>query len=312
VLIWIFLGRPLAVIFILAGALLLARFLRRWVQGRWYWPVVLTVVLGWLVLPTASALVSREGWSENGMSMGGELTYFLSHGEAGAPTEAAEICGDAEGFDINDPTLRSVTMPVPATPTRHFYLSWYSNIVWAGVGWKDRYCLARYRVTVRPFIYPVPFPVQIFPYPLFAWSEDRKNESYKLLERLPLVRPPAPEGVKVLLPGECWAGRIGTGEKLKFQVEMPDVGQQNELHLHYDCEHPHSLSYHWTRNGQPIDDIVDRKGGKATYQIGLEGPSSRPQGYAIPYQVGVYWGHTPDCWQKNSDERCPEKTGEKP
>ena len=97
-LIWIFLGRPLAVVLIVVGALLLARFLRRWVKGRWYWPVVLTVVLGWLVLPTASALVSREGWSENGMSMGGELTYFLSHHEAGASTEAAEICGDAQDF----------------------------------------------------------------------------------------------------------------------------------------------------------------------------------------------------------------------
>ena len=309
-LIWIFLGRPLAVIFIVAGALLLARFMRRWVKGRWYWPVVLTVVLGWLVLPTASALVSREGWSVDGMWMGVDLTSSFADRESDAPAQAAEICGDAEGFDINEPTLRYVTMPVPATLTRHFYLSWYSNIVWAGVGWKDRYCLARYRVTVRPFIYPVPFPVQIFPYPLFAWSEDREDKSYKLLERLPLVRLPGPEGVKVLLPGECWAGRIGTGETLKFQVEMPDVGQKNKLHLHFDCKDRYS--YHWSRNGRFIDDGVDTEGGKATYQIELEGPSPRPEGYAIPYQVGVYWGDTPGCWRKDSGERCPEKTVENP
>jgi hypothetical protein len=241
--------------------------------------------------------------------VGQELTEPFYYERAGAPARAAEICGDADGFDIKDPTLRYVYMPVQQQLRHLFHFSSYSNIVWAGVGWKERYCLAKYRVTVHLTRRLFPIPVRVFPYPYFAWT-DGADVDYKLLERLPLVRPPAPEGVKVLFPGECWAGKIGTGETLRFQVEMPEAGPENKLHLFTDCD---DLSaYRWTRNGVPIDGEVDKQGGKATYQIELEGPSSRPQGYAIPSRVGVYWGHPPGCRLKRWDERCPEKMVETP
>jgi hypothetical protein len=132
------------------------------------------------------------------------------------------------------------------------------------------------------------------------------NSNYKLIERFPEVRPPAPDGVKVLFPGECWAGKIAAGESLKFQVDMPDLGQKNELHVYSDCFD--APSFHWTRNGNPIEGKADRPGGRMTYQVELVGPSPRPKGYAIPVQVGVYWGWSPDCKRKNWDESCPDKT----
>jgi hypothetical protein len=305
-LLFLFLSGLIVVLLVVVGAFLLARLLRRWIKGRWYWPLIGTIVVGWVVLPTAIVGGKLGYHVENGM-IGAALVSSFNYERRDAPAKAAEICGDAEGFDVKDPTLRYVYMPVKETIKRFFYYSSYSNIVWAGVGWKDRYCLARYRVTVSPSGYPVPFPVQVFPYPYFRWH-DSADIDYKLLDRVPLRRPSTPEGVRALFPGECWAGKIGTGETLRFQVEMPEVGPENALHVANDCVD--SIAYHWTRNGVPIDGKVDKLGGKAVYQIELQGPSPRPKGYAIPYQVGVYWGKPPGCREKRWDERCPEKNVE--
>jgi len=261
-------------------------------SSRWYLPLVATLLLEWTCLPS---LVLELQWSyhtENTTGLGESVVRDLlrTYPPTKVVANVAKICGDSEGFDINDPSLNYVGMPERQEYRRFFYLSPYDSVTWVGVGWKGRYCQARYKSRSWPFGYPSTVPNQFFPYPIIPWIDDFGDMTHELLERIPSARPAGPEGVTMLFPGECGRGEISNRDTLRFQVQTPDLGQKNQLKVVWECNDP--IRYYWTRNGKPVDESeknVDKEGGAATYQVTLLPPAKLPNGFSVHYVVCVYW-----------------------
>jgi hypothetical protein len=200
---------------------------------------------------------------------------------------AADVCGDAEGFDVNDPTLQWITMPEQAVVKHFFFYSKYSNVIWLGVGWKDRFCLARYLVVDRKTGDLSPLPTQLFPYPFFSWFPHSTGVEERLIERLP-PPPKPPEGVRSLLPGQCVTGEIAKGGTARFQAQVPYFGQKIGLDAKLECIYGKDFAalVEWTKNGRTIAGLTDESDGGGTYQITLRAPATE----AKRYKIGVLWG----------------------
>jgi len=274
---------------------------------KWFLLIVGAFV-AWLVLPSVILQTEWGYYQEDGTKMARRLESTLNANKEyeikWATDLATEVCGNAEGFDTQDPTLQTIAMPEQAVVEHLLYYGKYSNVIWLGVGWKDRFCLARYLVADRRDGYLHWFPTQLFPYPFLPLVPHTKRLEERLLERLP---PPstAPEGVRSLLPGQCVTGEIAKGETARFQVQMPYFGQKIGLDVHLECicVQDHHEFVEWTRNSHPIAGEMDKSDGGGTYQISLRAPATEAKRYAI----GVFWGvqrlgcPLPEGWWK----RCP-------
>lgn len=257
--------------------------------------LVAGVFMAWLVLPSVFHWVRSEMKSgvyrKYGTAMGGRLERRLraiGRSEMQAATKfVAETCGDAEGYDGEDPTLQTVSMPEMEMVEHFFYYGKYSDVIWLGVGWKDRFCLARYLQTERYTGFFFPLPSQLFPYPLLTWRDATSSVETQLIERLP-PPPKAPEGVRALLPGQCAFGNIARGDTQRFQVQVPYFQQTIGLKVELPCVDTTKYSgvVEWTKDGRPIVGLFDESESGGTYQITLRAPATRVQ----PYAVGVYWG----------------------
>ncbi len=121
--------------------------------------LIVGAFVAWIVLPTVILNGKWGYYQEDGAAMaGGSVPTFHESKEANskwAVDLATEVCGDAEGFDTRDHSLQAVAMPERAMVEHLFYYSSYSNVIWRGLGWKDRYCLARYLVVDRRDAYLV-------------------------------------------------------------------------------------------------------------------------------------------------------------
>ena len=291
-------------------------------KGRVRWFLVIVgAFVAWVVLPTVIYYGKWGYHTEDGAAMaGGSVPTFQTSKESNSKWAidlATEVCGDAEGFDTQDPSLQAVAMPEQATVEHLFYYGRYSNVIWFGLGWKDRYCLGRYRVTERRDAYLHWFPTQLFPYPFVPLVPGTKRLEDRLLERLP-PPPKAPEGVRSLLPGQCVTGELAKGETARFQVQMPYFGQEIRLDVSLECvyEEDYEGLVEWTKNGNPITGLTDAGDGGGLYQIVLRAPETG----AKPYIVGVFWGvrnhrcdRPRDWWWKRCRRRSdPDATGATP
>jgi hypothetical protein len=257
---------------------------------KWFLLVVGAFV-AWLVLPSVIMQTEWGYYRENGLEMANPpRAAFKADSEYWAKQDgplAAQVCGDAEGFDVNDPSLQWIGMPEQAVVKHFFYYSKYSNVIWLGVGWKDRFCLARYLVVNEKERDISPLPTQLFPYPFFPWFPHTKGVEERLIERLRSA-PNAPEGVRSLFPGQCVTGDLAKGETARFQVQMPYFGQKIKLDvsLQYVCQKDFSGLVEWTKNGRPVVGLTDESHGGGLYQITLRAPVTE----AKLYVVGVFWG----------------------
>jgi len=274
-------------------------------SGKWLLLIVGSFV-AWLVLPSVILQVKWGYYKENGASMGGLLSaIFGAESEYWAKQAAplaAETCGNAEGFDVKDPSLQWVVMPEHAVVEHFFFYSKYTNVIWLGVGWKERFCLARYLVTDEREGEISPLPTQLIPYPFFPWFPDSTTLGYQFIDRFP-PPPKAPEGVRSILPGQCVTGEIAKGDTVQFQVEMPYFGQKIGLDVDLECiyEDNYPGLVQWTRNGRAIRGLIDDGDGGGAYQIELHAPTTEAKRYA----VGIFWGverlrcpHPKGWWDK--------------
>ena len=257
---------------------------------KWFLLIVGDFV-AWLVLPSVILQTEWGYYQERGEGMASSLgnvfdastEYWIKR----ATDLAREDCGDVEGFDVNDPSLQWTAMPEQAVVQHFFRLAKYSNVVWLGVGWKDRYCLGRYHVTDVRDLGLYPWPTQLFPYPFFPWISLPTRVESRFLGRLPPPSNP-PKGVRALFPGQCVTGEIAKGETARFQVEVPYFGQKIKLDIDLECiyEKDHSEFVKWTKSGRPIVGSIDKGDDGGTYQIALRAPTTESKRFA----VGVFWG----------------------
>jgi hypothetical protein len=275
-------------------------------KGRLKWFLLIVgAFVAWVVLPTVILQTTWGYYKEDGVGMASDKwNIFKSRSMDGgrlASQLVAEVCGDAEGFDIGDPSLQLAIMPERALVEHFFRLSKYSNRFWVGVGWKNRYCLARYLATDTKDLGLTPLPTQLFPFPFFPWRSFQAEVEERLIERLHL-RPTASGGMHSLLPGQCITGEIGKGDTLHFRVEMPYFGQKIQLLFRDgDCEHrEHPLVSEWSKDGQRIAGTIDESGTGGVYQIDLHSPGDGER----HYQVGLYWGMAPRCGVTEWREGC--------
>jgi hypothetical protein len=287
---------------------------------KWFLLIV-GAFAAWVVLPTVILQTEWGYYREDGVGMGSNIsTIFKADSDywaKQAPPLAAEVCGDAEGFDVNDSSLQWTTMPEQSVVKHFFFYSKYSNIIWLGVGWNDRFCLARYLVTDRRERGLYPFPIQLFPYPFFPWfSSHSHNVELRLIERLP-PPPTAPEGVRSLLPGQCVTGEIAKGETARFQVQVPNFDQKIGLDAKLECIYGKDFAalVEWSKNGRAIAGLKDESDGGGLYQITLRAPTTE----AKPYSVGVFWGvQSLGCvlpkgwWNKCRPSPDPDAASENP
>lgn len=259
-------------------------------SGRWFLLIVGAFV-AWLMLPSVILQVKWGYYEENGAAMPDltrnafkAVSYYWAKQDGPL---AAQVCGNPEGFEADDPSLQWVTMPEQAVVKHFFFYSKYSNVVWLGLGWKDRFCLARYLVVSRNDGFLHPWPTQLIPYPFFPWLPLTNRLEERLIERLPPA-PKAPEGVRSILPGQCMTGEIAKGDTLRFQVQMPYFGQKIGLDVDLECiyEKNYPGLVQWTKNGRAIIGLIDDSDGGGTYQIELHAPATEAKRYA----VGVFWG----------------------
>jgi hypothetical protein len=276
-------------------------------KGRLKWFLLIVgAFVAWVVLPSVILQVEWGYYREDGAGMASDKwNIFKTRSiDGGRPASrlAAEVCGDAEGFDTKDPSLQLAIMPEQALVEHFFRLSKYSNRFWVGVGWKDRYCLARYLATDTKDFGLTPLPTQLFPFPFFPWISFQSEVEERLIERLRL-QSTAPEGMHSLLPGQCMTGNIAKGDTLRFRVEMPYFGQKIRLLFRDgDCEHQeHPLATEWSKNGQRISGTIDETGTGGVYQIDLHASGNGER----HYQVGLYWGMEPRCGVTEWREGCP-------
>lgn len=259
--------------------------------GKWA-ALVLAGFAGWMVLPSV-LLQAHWGWyRESGSAMGDDFRDAFSHGGSyyrrNAVFYTTEICGDAEGFDVEDPSVHFVIF-AEQEPRHFFYYSKYSTILRVGVGWKDRFCTARYFVSERRKGGPLWIPRQLFPYPFFLWFSDAYTVEQRLLERLP---PPAkaPDGVRSLAPGQCATGEVPKGEAHRFQVHVPDFVRDVELDPHLYCADGKDWSaiVEWTKDGRPLawthPPHVSEGGG--LYGITVRAPANENMAYSVGLRLG--------------------------
>jgi hypothetical protein len=257
---------------------------------KWFLLIV-GAFAAWVVLPTVILQTEwgyyREDGAEMASFLGNTFDASTEYWIKRATDLATEDCGDAEGFDVNDPTLQWTAMPEQAVAKHFFRLSNYSNVIWLGVGWKKRYCLGRYLVTDTREIGLSPFPTQLFPYPFFPWTSLPTRVNQRLLDRLS-PPPKPPEGFQTLLPGQCVTGEIAKGETARFQVQVPYFGQKIGLDAKLECMYGKDFEalVGWSKNGRPIAGLIDESDGGGLYQITLRAPTTE----AKPYTVGVFWG----------------------
>jgi hypothetical protein len=276
-------------------------------SGKWLLLIVGSFV-AWLVLPSVILQVKWGYYEEDGAAM----AYSLGH-TFDASTEywikratelATENCGDAEGFDVNDPSLHWTVM-AEQNIVRHFFrLSEYSNMIWLSVGWKDRFCVGRYLVTDAKELGLSPLPTQLFPYPFFPCTSLPTAVEQHLVERLHPPTKPS-EGARPLLPGQCVTGEIARGDTLRFQAQMPYFGQKISLHANLECvsEKDRFELVEWTKNGRPIVGEIDESDSGGTYEIALRAPA----GESKRYRIGVRWGTGGlSChpWLESWERRC--------
>ena len=261
-------------------------------KGRVKWFLLIVgAFVAWVVLPTVVLQTKWGYYQEDGATMAGRLEPNFNVSKEYQIKQdtdfASEVCGNAEGFDIKDPTLQTIAMPEKAVVEHFFYYGKYTNLIWLGVGWKDRFCLARYLVADRRDAYLHWFPTQLFPYPFVPLVPHTKRLEERLLERLP-PPPRAPEGVHAVLPGQCVIGEITKGDTLRFQVQMPYFGQEIKLDIDLECiyEKDYPGLVEWTKDGRLIAGLIDKSDSGGTYQIALSAPATE----AKRYTVGVFWG----------------------
>jgi hypothetical protein len=261
-------------------------------KGRVKWFLLIVgAFVAWVVLPSVIYYSQWGYYQEDGATMAGRMIPTFSacehHECKWATALATEVCGDAEGFDTQDPTLQSVAMPERTMAEHLFYYGRYSNVIWFGLGWKGRFCLARYLVADRRDASLYWMPTQLFPYPFVPLVPHTKRLEKRLLERLS-PPPNAPEGVRSLLPGQCVTGELAKGEIARFQVQMPYFGQRIRLDATLECVYKEDYEglVEWTKNGNPISGLTDAGNDGGLYQITLRAPVSE----AKPYIVGVFWG----------------------
>ena len=278
-------------------------------------------VRGWLAVGLGGfvvyAVASQINWGyylHTGINMADDLSWPITTGDkVESAALAAEVCGDPTmEFDRHDPSATVVSFAEQAT-VRHFFLnSRYSNIIWLGVGWKGRFCLARYKLVMKDHGWMSPFPRRLLPFPLLEWNYRWEIEEQRLIERLP-ERPAAPEGVRSLFPGECATGEIHKGETLRFQVVMPSFGQKVEVLSECDGRksgHPSleewrrcvektpdncwpdypPLKVELKKDGHLLARESDEPGG-GTYEISIRAQSPTTK----HYRVALYWGEFPGC-----------------
>jgi hypothetical protein len=259
-------------------------------SGKWLLLIVGSFV-AWLVLPSVILQVKWGYYEEDGVKMAHRLeSTFQANGQyqiKKATDLAKEVCGNAEDFDVADVTLQTIAMPEQAAVEHFFYYGKYANVIWLGVGWKDRFCLARYLVANRKDGYICTWPTQLFPYPFFPWLPHTTDVEERLIERLSLPVNTS-EGVRPLLPGQCVTGEIAKGNTLRFQVQIPNLDQKIGLDVHLECiyvdDRPKFVG--WTKNGHPVAGERDESDVGGTYEIALQAPATETKRYA----VGVYWG----------------------
>jgi hypothetical protein len=275
-------------------------------SGRWFL-LIMGAFVAWLVLPSVILQVKWGYYEENGAAMASDKWNIYkarsANGGGQARRLAAEVCGDAEDFEVKDPSLQLAMMPEHAVVEHFLRLSKYSNVFWVGVGWKDRYCLARYLVTNVKDIDFSPLPTQLFPYPFFPWTSFSTEVEQRFLERLKIL-PKARGGGQVLLPGQCLTGVIGNGDHLQFQVEMPYYNQGIKLLFRdRDCgQKDHPLLIEWSKSGQHIQGTTDGSGSAGTYEIDLRSTASESR----HYQLALYWGTDPWCGFIEWRQGCPD------
>ena len=248
---------------------------------------------GWVALGFAAVIaypqLSRINWGyheESGQMMAGMLADpFHSHDKTKASALASEVCGDVVTFDTEDKSIPWIAMPEQAKVKYFFFNGRFRNIIWLGVGWKDRFCLARYQVTMRDEGEVSSMPLRLFP-PIFRWFPKPVILERRFIERL-ANRPKVPDGVRSIFPGECVSGEIAKGGTLRFQVEVPNLGQKVELILDWDHRNGPELAVELKRNGQLLADAGATNGG-GLYEITLQAPTSEAKHYRISLQWDGY------------------------
>lgn len=264
----------------------------------------------------AYAVASQINWGyykHSGIDMAGALAWPITDGpdeesRAEAAALAGEVCGvSMPDFNYRDRAARFVAMP-ERDEVRHFFIKGkYSNVIWLGVGWKGGFCMARYSVTMKDIGRMSPIPWRLFPFPRFEWLYQPWIEEQHLIERIP-NRPPAPEGVQSLFPGECATGVIAKGETVRFQMVIPNFGQK----VNFDCECDHDTHHtcqdvEWKKDGKVLAGESDESGG-GTYLVTLRAP---PTG-SRHYRIKLYWGRQPGCywpdgWVSGAEAALPDE-----
>ncbi|MBN2577286.1 MAG: hypothetical protein JXP73_22175 [Deltaproteobacteria bacterium] len=261
---------------------------------KWYL-VFGGVTAAYFVLPTVILQVNWGFHRESGTRMGQSfwVAPYPSDRGAEAASRVAKICGDAEGFNIDGPSVYRVVLPERDEVKHFFYYSKYSNVVWLGIGWEDRYCLARYFLAKRNGgeLESIPLFYHIFPF--FRWSRESHLVEERLLER---IRRPAkaPEGVRSLLPGECIFGDFKDGEQTaRFQAEMPNVGQKIRLHLDFGCLSSEEAApfVRWRKDGRSMTGWIDESGQGGVYEVEVQAPPI----FAKRYFVSLDWDEEDSC-----------------
>ena len=150
--------------------------------------------------------------------------------------------------------------------------------------------MARYSVTMKDEGRMSPIPWRLFPVPSFEWLYQPWIQEKHLIERIP-NRPPAPDGVQSLFPGECATGELGKGQTAKFQMVIPNVGQKVELDCEWDHPYGRCEDVEWRKDGRVMAGNSDEPGG-GTYLISLSAPSDEPK----RYRMRMFWGYLPSCY----------------
>ncbi len=262
----------------------------------------------------AYAVASQINWGyykHSGDDMAGKLAWPITDGpdeesRAEAAALAGEVCGvSLPDFNYRDHAAKFVAMAEQAE-VRHFFINGrYSNVIWLGVGWKGRFCMARYAVTMKDDGRMSPIPWRLFPFPMFEWLYQPSIVEQHLIERIP-NRPAAPEGVQSLFPGECVTGEIAKGDTVRFQMVMPKFGQKVELHCEWDHPYGRCEDFEWKKDGKIMAKNSDEPGG-GTYLVTLRAPSTEAKHYVLE----LFWGEQPSCqvpdgWTSGAGEALPD------
>jgi hypothetical protein len=258
---------------------------------------------GWLAIGfgayVAYAVGSQINWGyykHSGDDMAGALAWPITAGasqeaKARGAALAGEVCGvSMPDFNYRDRSAKFVAMPEQAE-VKHFFINGkYSNVIWLGVGWKGRFCMARYAVTMKDEGRMSPIPWRLFPFPRFEWLYQPWIQEQHLIERIP-NRPVAPEGVQSLLPGECTTGMIAKGETVRFQMVLPRFGQKVEVDCDWDRDtYGGCKNFEWRKDGHVLSGESDEPGG-GTYTMAIHAPPTE----AKHYRLRLFWGNLPSC-----------------